>query len=315
MQAPELASALRLASILLLLNAVGGVQNGVLLGLEAFKPFSLLLGAEGLLTLIGIGAGSALGGLDGAVLGSALGPLLVALPRHRIMRAECARLGIPLPCRGTAAELPLLWSAVLPAVLIGVSAQPFEWLGRVLLARRPDGYAAVGVFTAAYAWSQLVAFAATQLTTPAMPVMANVLATGDRRAFRRLLGVLGLATLGVTIVTVVPVIVLSGVIMRAYGADFSPGGTVLAILAAAYGVSALSTLFRAVLVSTGRFWTQNLHVVIWGTVLVTGVFLFDRFDALGLALAYLMAFAVVVVTQGIAAWRALGAHRPAGATA
>ena len=295
MRAPELTTALRLASMLLAVSGTAAVQNGVLIGLEAFRPFSALMLVEGALTLIGVATGATLQGLDGAILGSVV-PAAVMLPlRQRSVRARCVTAGIPVAQGGGLTEVHVLWSAAVPAILIGVIGQPFEWLGRLLLARGPDGYAAVGVFTAAYAWAQVVSFAAGQISGPAIPVLANIFAGRDHSGFRRVLRFMGLASLAVTILVVVPIIVLAEPIMRIYGHGFSGGGPVLIAIAAAYGVASLAWLFRSVLVATGRLWTQNLHAVIWGLVL-TATFLVARpAGAVGLALAYVAAYGVLLV--------------------
>jgi O-antigen/teichoic acid export membrane protein len=313
LQAPELESGLRIASVLVLLNAFSGVQVGVLSGLESFRSVATLTAIEGCLTLLFVVGGAWSFGLDGAIAGSVAAPALLFWFKHQAMRKASDRAGLVIRSRPGQRDWPIILSVVAPAILIGVSAQPFEWLGRVLLARTPGGYAELGIFTAAYAWGQIVSMATAQVTSPVVPILANVFAEKDGRAVSRLLRLTAAAVAMIGLGVVGPVMLLSSWIMRVYGHGFAGGAPVLIALAAAYGLASLSGLFRSTLVATGRLWTQNLHAAVWGAVLIGTFVLQSKRDALALALSYLAAYAVVVFTQGVSVWRALRSVKRGGA--
>jgi O-antigen/teichoic acid export membrane protein len=305
MNAAWLAGPLRVGALLLFLGTVSGVQMGALSGLEDFRAVALLSVGDAVATLSSTVLGAWLFGLPGAVAGSVLAAALTFPLKQVIIRRRCRDAGITISHRNVSEELPSLWSFVLPAILLGVSAQPFEWMARVILARRPNGFAELGLFTAAYGWGQVVLLVPSQVTAPSMPILANMYGRRDRKGFLRLLKFVAAITAGCGFLVALPLMFLSKWIMRAYGATFANGWRVLAVVAVAYSVASLSSLFRATLVATGQMWWQNAHAAIWGATLVGAFFLLSAHGAVGLALSYLAAFCVVVVTQGISAWVAV----------
>jgi O-antigen/teichoic acid export membrane protein len=311
LRAPHLVTGLRMLAVLLLLSTVGGVQIAILAGLEEFRSIAILSGVEGILSASAVTAGAHVFGLNGALAGTVAAPAVMFFFKQRAVTVMCTKAGIEI-ARGSVMEhLPIMWSHVLPALLMGVSAQPFEWFGRVLLARRPGGFSDVGVFTAAYTLAQIVSFATAQISSPAIPVLANTYKEGDRKAFIDLLRLLSLAMAGVTVAVVMPLVVFAPWIMRIYGHGFADGGPVLATIVIASGISSASALFRVVLVATGRLWSQNLHSAIGGLVMIGSFVALLRFGALGLAIAYVVGYSVVMFTQGFSVFQAVRA--PAGA--
>ncbi|HYN08318.1 MAG TPA: hypothetical protein VES67_13120 [Vicinamibacterales bacterium] len=153
-QAPQLSGPLALGAALIVLSGISIVQVGALVGFEAFRVAASLTAIEGMLTAIGMTAGALVAGVLGAVGGMVAALALSCVWRGRVLSKACAASGISIRHRGVAGEGHVLWSFVLPSWLYGVSTQPFEWLSRLLLARGPGGLADVGIFSAAYAWSQ-----------------------------------------------------------------------------------------------------------------------------------------------------------------
>ena len=309
LHAPHLAVGLRILSVLLLFSTVSGVQLAVLAGLENFRSIAILSGIEGALSVVMVAGGAWLFGLNGALAGTVAAPAVMFFFKHRAVAAMCRKAGIEIAGGSLAEHLPVMGSHVVPAILMGISAQPFEWLGRVLLARRPDGFGHVGVFTAAYALSQVVGLATSQITAPAIPILANTFRQ-DRAAFNRLLRLVSLSIAGVTVAVVAPVVFFAPWIMRIYGRGFAEGGPVLATITIAFGISSASAFFRVVLVATGRLWSQNLHAAIWGVVMIGSFLSLLRFGALGLAMAYAIAYSVILFTQGFSVVRAVRAPLP-----
>lgn len=305
MKAPWLSGALRIGALLLFLNTISGVQIGVLSGLEDFRSAAMLALGESILTGISAIAGAFYFGLAGAVAGSVIGASVAFPFKQRIVLHGCRDAGITISYRGVSPEFPAIWHYMVPAILLGISSQPFEWFARVHLARQLNGFGELGMFTAAYAWGQVVQLLPGQVMAPSMPILATLYAKGDRAGFVRMTRTVGLFTLACSLGVALPLIVSSKWIMRAYGSTFTNGWRVLALVALAAAVAGLSATFRAVLIATGRVWSQNLQVLIWSSSLLAAFLLLSPWGALGLACSYLAAFSIVVVTQGYAVWKAV----------
>jgi O-antigen/teichoic acid export membrane protein len=303
---PGLEPALRASAFLLLAYALGGVLSGALTGLEAFGASARLLLLEGALAVLLIPAGAWVAGVTGAVVGH-VAAVFTALPfKQRALHGRLHAVGVVVARRHAAREWLALSRVALPAMLLGVSAQPFEWLARVTLAHRPGGLAQLGVFAAAFSWGNAVLFLPSQVSGPALPIIAHTAAAGDRSGLGALLRSLVLTIGGLAVAVALPLMLLARPIMAAYGPGFSGGTPALRVVLVAYCIASFSGLFRSILAGTGRMWWQLLHSLIWGGTLTVAFGALSTEGAWGLALSYLVAYGVVVVTQGLSVRAAVG---------
>ncbi|MEA2339718.1 MAG: hypothetical protein QOE82_3725, partial [Thermoanaerobaculia bacterium] len=167
-RADDLALPIAISSMTILFSVVGGVQGGVLAGLERFGATAAFIAAEGMAGAILMVAGAYVNGVIGAVSGFVIGTGIVFLFKQETMLRACRRCAIHVTTIGMRGEMQIIGAFVVPAVLLFVVSQPAEWLSRVLLARRPNGLAEMGVFTAAYSWGQLVLFVPSQVASPTL---------------------------------------------------------------------------------------------------------------------------------------------------
>jgi O-antigen/teichoic acid export membrane protein len=302
---PGLAVALRAGSMLLIANALAGVQLGALAGLEAFRAYARLIALESVLGLFFVPMGAWSFGVTGAVSSSVLAAFLVLPIKQASLNQHCRAAGIAVVRRHQWGEWLTLWDFALPSMLLSLSLQPFEWLARVMLTRQPQGFVQLGLFAAAFSWGNVVALLPSQVTGPSLPILSNLFAAGHREAFLTLLRRVAIVIVGLSACVAVPMTLFPRPIMAAYGPGFVSGWPVLLVVLAAYSIAPLSGLFRSILASTGRMWWQLGHSVIWGGTLLAAFSLLAERGALGLAFSYLAAFAVVVCTQGLSAWLAL----------
>lgn len=304
LESENLTVPLMISAMAIVFSTVGGVQIGVVAGCEAFRPVAVLLALEGLSAGVLMLAGAWLAGVDGAVSGYVAGTFISFLLRHRQVKIECRRANIPilpLTLQHAAEEKPFLLKAVVPSMLL-VVAQPAEWLTRVLLVRGPGGMAALGLFTAAYAWGQVVQFIPAQIASPALTLLANLVGEGNWPAFRRLLAESSAVVFGAAAVIAVPLALLSKFVMGFYGPAFREGAGVFSVIVLAYAVGSVWTMIRATFLAAGREWLQLAFTLSWGI----GLPLFFALDAkrspMTLAFGYGISFLLVVVAQLITAW-------------
>lgn len=305
MKSENLTLPLMVSAIAIVFSTVSGVQIGVVAGCEAFRPVALLLVAEGISAGVLMVAGAWFGGVTGAVLGYVIGTFISFLLRHRQVKIECRKANIPLS-RGRLsdmrAEVPFLVSAVLPSMLLIVGAQPAEWLVRMMLVRGPEGMAALGLFTAAYSWAQLVQFIPSQIASPALTLLSNLVGAGDWPAFRRLLVESAGAVFGAAAVIAIPLALLSRFVMGLYGPAFKAGAGVFAVIVLAYALGSVWTMLRAIFLAAGREWVQLAFTLAWGIGLPLFFLLQGPRTAMTLALSYGISFLMVVVAQLLVAW-------------
>ena len=155
---PRLSRELVIASAYVLFAALGGFQAGALTGLEAYRAFAITGVFQGALYLALCSVATWGWGLDGAIIAL----VLSALARWSMLRAatarEAAKQGISVRYRGMLRERSVLSLFALPTMLVGISALGAMWFADALLARQPNGFAEIGLFTAALNFKTLVLF-------------------------------------------------------------------------------------------------------------------------------------------------------------
>lgn len=297
MNAPHLAGVLQVGCILLLLNTLNGVQLGAVCGFEAFRTQSLVIILDGIFNLVLIPAGAFIYGVIGAVGGSVTAALLGFIVKQWAMNKECKRANIKISHRNVSSEFPELWKFVLPAALVGVSIQPFEWVSRLMLVQQPNGYAELGIFTAVFTWAQLIVFLPGQISGPIMPIMSNLLASGQIKQLKKLIVTSQYVMYGLAFASAVVLSLLSPYILRAYGSEFVSGRLALLTIIAAYVISIGSSATRSLFAATGHMWWQTIQTLVWGIVLIISAMFFVRYGGIGLAVSYLCANTVVIILQ------------------
>lgn len=280
----DLAAALRIGAVVVLVGNLTGYQQGALLGLEAFRPMAVVQVVTGLAVAVGCGAGAALGGVAGAMWGHLAGQLVAliagAIALHRALRDQ----GIVRDHAGAWRERAIIAGYLLP---LGIGASLYlsaTWLAQAYIAAGPDGLAALGVYGAASQCLGLFSFLPLLVSAAAAPVVTErwtrdrgqaVAATRRQMLINALLVVIpGLAA-----------IAASPFIAALFGADFRAHWPVFAVtIAAALPMALFAPWFR-LLIAAGRMWQSTAVNAVNAVVLVVGTVLLAGHGALGLAIA------------------------------
>lgn len=293
--APTLSYPLQIGAFILALKALLGVQNGILIGFEAFRLMSFANAASGIVMFSLIVYGAFLEGLLGALWGllgaTAMGVIVNALIICRLMILE----KIPFAFSITRKEWRIMWYYSLPALLGAVMVAPVHWGGVALLVNQPQGYAEMAIFSAANQWFALLLFLPGVITNTLMPVFSDFAGRGDIAQLRKSL------KMGVTMIAMfifpmsVAAIVSSPYIMTLYGADYSEGWPVFVAIVLAALAAGVLNLFGNVLAASNKMWMRLFADISWAIVYIVCAYLFllhYGFGALGLGLAMLAAYFV-----------------------
>jgi O-antigen/teichoic acid export membrane protein len=299
--APQLSGSLQLSSIMVFFAVLVGYQMGALAGLENYRSLAILALATGVANVIPATLGAATWGLNGAVGGMGAGGFLQWLMFRWATEAECRRLGIPVCRRGVLSERAVLFSFALPAALCGLSGAPAIWLANAFLARQPDGFSQLALYTAAFSVRSLVSFLPRLINSVTMSLLNNQKGLQDwdgyRRVFRTNVVVTGasvvLAALGVGLVGV-PILAL-------FGRDFRAGYPVLLVLLlAAILEGAMASMYQIVQAES-RMWSSLFFISLPRDLLIVclAYVLSPDLGALGVAVAYAAGWLVACLTTGL----------------
>jgi O-antigen/teichoic acid export membrane protein len=297
MKSTELVDAVRWGSLLLLLNTLNGVMMGIICGLEYFQIAFRINLLDALLSVTLIPFGAYLSGVTGAVCGTVAATALGLPLRYIYAQSGCRRMKITLSFIQNKKDLSEILRTILPTMVLGLAFQPFEWVARLLIARQPGGFAQLGLFAAANSFGAIASSIPTQLISTVQPLLGNLLGQREMRSFRRVALFSVLLSGAVSLIIALSLSVFSNQVMRSYGTQFLGAGGVLIISAFANVFFALATPCYKILIAYNRIWTQAVITLLLGLSLVISTMLLRHHGSRGIALAYLIAYAVMFFSQ------------------
>ncbi|NQT17526.1 MAG: hypothetical protein HQ582_32525 [Planctomycetes bacterium] len=291
----------------MMLNAMNGAQTGALAGFEGFRAIAQVNLFVGLLSLPAVIGGAYWGGIQGAMWGIVLSMAANWILNHRALRREAARAHVPLRLAGCLRDWPILWRFSLPAALSGMLFGPVNWACGAMLVNQPNGYAEMGLFSAAVQWKLAILLVPGTLSTVALPILSSLSGNSDRAEYRRALKYNLLLNGGIALALAIPIALLSPLIMRAYGKDFQSGGSVLVALALAAVLASVNSVVGQALASKGRMWLAAFCNLLWAVALLVTAYwaMSIAWGAVGLALAEVAAYLLLCAWQSWLAVRGI----------
>lgn len=291
--APHLTPELQIGCGLLLFNALSGAQRGALAGFEAFKTIAKVNLAGGLLTFPLLIAGVYFWGLRGAVAAQVAAAGVGWLISYVGLGVEAAKAGTRVSYRKAAAELPLLWRFSLPAVLSGSMVGPVRWAANAVLVNQPSGYGEMGIFNAASRFQRLLSFGGQSFGAALLPILSSKDgSTSERFARANILVSWVLGAAGA-----LPFICFPELMRLLYGPEF--GGVQAKRTLVLVMVFACIALYKdglaRVLAAEELMWWGVLSNAFWSVTLLGSLLAFVRWGAVGLALSFLVAYALNTV--------------------
>jgi O-antigen/teichoic acid export membrane protein len=312
--APTLVDELRIGCPLIVLNGIVAIQSASLAGYEAFRQIARIALIRGLVALPVSILGAALFGLKGAIVTLGVVTVVNLVIGRRALEREKARWSVDGAGGSIRKELPILWQYSTPAFIGAVLVGAVGWVGTALLVNQPNGYVELGVFNAASQWRTTVLFIPNVVGYTALPIMASLMGVGGSRSAIRVL----LASTAANEVIVLPMaaglFLLRGQIMALYGPAFAPYGSVLGVVAITIVVMSLQLPVGQLLAASGWMWLAAATNVGWAVVFVTSAFVLISagLGAVGLAAAYLIAYAAHALWTLAAAWYVMRAIQSSG---
>jgi O-antigen/teichoic acid export membrane protein len=198
----------------------------------------------------------------------------------------------------------VFWRFSLPAFLASFALAPALWACNALLANAPDGYAQLGLYTAADRWRLAILFVPTTVFRMVLPMLSNLRGSAHTASYRRVNRANLLLNLALVTAPALALCLLARPVMASYGRGFAAGWPILVVLAAGTIPEALNTVFGYPLVVGKRMWTRfGFDALIAAILLTLGLVLIPRWGAVGLAVAYVAAFTTTSAGLYAFTWR------------
>jgi O-antigen/teichoic acid export membrane protein len=297
---PELTNELRIASVLLFLNALNGAQTGALSGFEAFRAIARINMVRGLVVVPITVATVLMWRLSGAIWALAATAGIACFLSQVSLQREYTALGIHPRFWSGWAERRVLWTFSIPAFLSGALVGPVTWAANTMLVNQPSGYAEMGVFSAASQWRNAIGFIPGVLAQFALPILSNLNGERDVSRYGKALRWNLILVAAAATAVAVPVALGAPQIMQLYGRGFQQGWLVLVLSAATAIISCTNNVVGTAIISAGSIWLAFAFNAMWAAVLLAGCYCFIPTKlALGLAGSMLGAYIAHAAWQGV----------------
>jgi len=296
--APHLSGLIQIATGMVLLGAVNSSQMGALAGFEAFQKIAKLNLYNGMINFVAVTSGILVMGLPGALTGQVAALCLSCLLNRIALRSEARRFGVPLGYTGCSVEKDVLIRFSLPAVMSGIMVSPVNWACSAILVNQPNGYAEMGLFSAAASWQRAILFLPGCIGAIALPMLSELYGTNQRAKYKKALWLNVLINGGAALLVFPVISILSKTIMRSYGPSFESGYMVLILLGLSAVFFAVGSVIGNAIASSGNMWFGFLFNLMWGVAYVgAAYFLVPKYGAFGLALANAAVYFVHIFWQ------------------
>lgn len=288
--APNLAPMLQISAITLALGTINALQQNVLTGLEAFRTNSIISTFTSIIQSLILVFCAYQWKLSGVVSSLAINSIIIAFIYYYAIKKEREKFKIGLLWHEAKHEWGIIVRFSLPAFLGGILVGPAFWGANALLANQENGYAQLGIFSAAIQWQQIIQFIPGILGTALLPIMAEKYGNGDKsESFRIMIKMIRLYTVVVIPVTVV-LSLFSPLIMRGYGQSFESGYKTLVILLITAAIIAIIAPIGQFLAASSKMWTGFLMNLGWAICLLICSYMLVEFGSEGIAGARLIAY-------------------------
>jgi len=293
MNAPQLAGELKIGAAVIFFSILFGVQTGTLSGFQAFRTIARINFLQSLFSVPLALVLIYFWGLKGAVIFLAASTLIGVLFSSQALACEYSLAGLKPSSRGSWvwAERRVLWKFSLPATLSCAMVPPVVWAANAILVNQPNGYAELGLFNVANQFRMIIMLIPNILGMVTMPLLSEIHGQNDREFFARAVNLnlrtvwsMGLA-LGFLVIGISPWL------MDLFGSEFQGGRAILLVIVCVAVLDLANYTIGHVLVGAGRMWVgflMNLGRALF--LLPCAAFLTPSMGAMGLALAYLIAY-------------------------
>jgi len=267
---PSVATPLAIGAGLLFFGELNGVQTGILTGLEAFGAVARVSLWAGLCSLPIIVATTWLWGLKGAVVGLVLSIAVNCVLNNIALRREMDRAGVPVLSSGSWKEKSVLWEFSAPAFLASAVVTPTTWVCNAMLVNKPNGYAEMGLFSAADQWRNVVLFLPGIISRVLLPILSSNSKESAKEASRFSNALEAGFSTGVAVAfPLIAVCSFAGpLIAGAYGKDFAGMAAPLSGVLYTGGVMVLGTPGGLAIQAKGAMWLGFAINLIWAGLML-----------------------------------------------
>lgn len=291
--APQLSTELRIVSILLLFNALLGIQSGIIVGFGAFKNLARIAILQGIIASILTITSAYIFGLTGVVVAlvvnSAINLILYKININNLVK----EFNIKINYVKSLKEKEILWTLSFPTLLSNVMVGPVIWIANTIIINTPEGYAQLGLFNAADQWKNMLLFLPYIIGGVLLPMVS----ANNIKENKPLETLNILASWIIVIIIAIPLISFPEIIAFLYGQEYF-STIFLQSLTLMMFVSCLLAYTQGILrklVAKNLMWLGFLNNLVWGCMFLILVYMLKMWGSLGLSISYVIAYSIITI--------------------
>ena len=285
---------LKISSFLLFFATMNGVFNGSLAGFQNFKAIAkntfYSTCVQSVLALIG----AQFYGVTGSLIGFGLGYVyLYILNKRAINKCFGAQKKVVRFNEFFSIKKSFLWSFSLPAAFSSFLVTPVFWWAKTFMIRSSN-FKEMAFFDAADQWRMIILFIPSALIQIVLPALT----TSNKEDFKKTLSFNIKINMFFTLITALPIILLSKHILSLYGKGYVNIELFIVLISSTLFSSFCSVIGLAI-ASKGEMWIGFVFNMFWAVyfILFTIYFINLGYGALGLAYAIALSYLLHGVAQ------------------
>jgi O-antigen/teichoic acid export membrane protein len=284
-----MAGPLRIGCALLFFSSVGGVQLGILTGMEAFQAIAWTNLVRGSVNIVIVPFGAWVWGVDGAVWGLTVTAVVAAVAGHVAVEKGRKQLGIPAVHRGLSSEVSVLWRFSLPAFLTTAVVSLASWLTRAFLVNRPGGFGELAIVTVSTRFQDALNMVGLTVGAALLPMLASAGSSGTSEELE-IANILVSWILGAA--AALPLLCFPGAASAIFGPQYT--GTDVAQALVLVLVSTVILMYRQGLARTlaanDLMWWNAICNLAWAAIFVAATWWLLPYGARGFTGAMVIAY-------------------------
>ena len=290
---PNFTFTLKISAIFMIFEALYKSQQGILIGFECFKWISGLNALKGLLIIIFVPIAVAVHGINGAYTSFLFAGMIAFCIQLIVILQIASTHRIIIDYRKAQKELSIIPEFAIPAFMSSAMVTPALWLAHAILSNSPSGFIELAIFTAATRFQSAINLFGMSFGNAIIPILQSDAAENE-------IGVKNsniLISWLIGILFALPIILFPEILTVVFGSKY--GGSYESKVLIAVMSFTIVALYKQglgrIFIVYDKMWYGFLDNVVWGALLIIFSSIFVKHGALGIAIAFLLAYVITTI--------------------
>lgn len=290
---------LQITSVIVIFDAIAGVQNGVLTGFEAFKEMTFINVIVGVISAPLLVIGAVYYGLTGLTVMLLVSRLINVVANRIYLDKKFKTHSIQVRPQINKDVLKSIFDIGIPSFLSGLSTSPVNWITTSIFVNQRLGYQSLGTYNTANQLRTLVLLLPDSAGKVTMPQLANAYGNQDIIRFKKTVIVTFLWNLTLSVLPAVVLFLFGGLFQNFFGDKFNLSSSLILVVLATGVLVALTNAIGYIFICSNLIWYDFILRIFWGIALIVLILFYGRYNgAFGYAISILGASIVHMIAQG-----------------